>query len=412
VRYLVRSVIGGANAPDGATRMQSIIVSTVERVPDEATLLVPLRADGTVAHIVIGYGALEGRAWGVARAIPAKSKDSYQRFAIVDSIILPGAGMHELKVSSPAQLNAVQRSQQPVLPPNLERWSRTIGALGTRVWQRLTSLRIAIIGCGRTGSLIAATLVRMGIRNLTLIDPDTVEEHNLGEMDGVNDSDIGHTKVKALADFLQRHCASSHAETSIRAVADPIVIAYGAALAADVIFSCVDSDAARLASGIIATLFHKVLVDIGTGIHFTTTHSQIRHPPSAIRHRIMGADIRLILPADGCLVCFGNLANYEEALAELSQRNRKERTDRKYWWERRMGSLRTLNMLAASVAVQMLCDLAAARIRSSTWVHVQYDQSSLVRMERIVRRASEAQVNCPLCIRAGLGLDGITWNSE
>jgi hypothetical protein len=123
----------------------------------------------------------------------------------------------------------------------------------------------------------------------------------------------------------------------------------------------------------------------------------------------MGADIRLILPADGCLVCFGSLANYENALAELQQRNHGEHADRQLWWEQRTGSLRTLNMLAASIAVQMLCDLVAERIHSSTWMQLRYDPSGTVNVERIARDASPVQARCPLCVRAGLGDDGLLW---
>jgi hypothetical protein len=225
-------------------------------------------------------------------------------------------------------------------------------------------------------------------------------------MDGANDLDINRSKAEALADFLHIHCAPSRAEVLIQAVAEPIITAYRAALAADVLFSCVDNDAARLACGIIATLFHKVLVDVGTGI---LTDDQIRNPQSTIRNRTMGADIRLILPADGCLVCFGSLANYENALAELQQRNHGEHADRQLWWEQRTGSLRTLNMLAASIAVQMLCDLVAERIHSSTWMQLRYDPSGTVNVERIARDASPVQARCPLCVRAGLGDDGLLW---
>jgi len=387
--------------------MPSLIVSAAERVPDVATLLAPLRADGAMAHLALGYRALEGRVWGGARATVASSDESAGLWATVDGILLPGAGMHDLRVISQADLDAAQHPQRLAWPLDLERWSRTIGALGAHVWQRLTSLRLGIIGCGRTGSLIATTAVRMGVRDLTLIDPDLVERHNLGEMDGVSISDVGRSKVQALADFLHRQCGRSHEEMAISAVAEPVVTAYRAALPADVLFCCVDNDAARLACGIIATLFHKVLIDVGTGILNEPASSASAPLPADAR--LMGADVRLILPADGCLICFGNLANYEAALAELAHGNRKPRADRQRWWEQRQGSLRTLNMLAASLAMQMLCDLIAGRIQSSAWMQVRYDRSGAISVERLTRSSLPAPGRCFLCLRAGLGDDGLMW---
>lgn len=60
-----------------------------------------------------------------------------------------------------------------------ERWSRTIGALGTRLWRCLVGLRYGIVGVGRTGSGLALCLAQLGVHQLTLIDPDVVERHNL-----------------------------------------------------------------------------------------------------------------------------------------------------------------------------------------------------------------------------------------
>lgn len=60
-------------------------------------------------------------------------------------------------------------------------------------------MRYAIIGLGRTGSHLSAMLAAAGARHLSLIDPDFIEEHNLGEMTGITESDLGSPKVAALA---------------------------------------------------------------------------------------------------------------------------------------------------------------------------------------------------------------------
>jgi tRNA A37 threonylcarbamoyladenosine dehydratase len=85
-----------------------------------------------------------------------------------------GPGMRRLPA---VDFQALQ--QRTVSSQDAERWSRLIGALGGQdVWQRLISLSFCIIGTGRTGSLVATTLAKHGVRSLNLIDPDIVERHN------------------------------------------------------------------------------------------------------------------------------------------------------------------------------------------------------------------------------------------
>ena len=58
--------------------------------------------------------------------------------------------------------------------------------------------RVAVLGAGSVGSVLTEALVRSGIRNLTIVDPDTVEPANLSRTVYSVD-DIGHPKVAALA---------------------------------------------------------------------------------------------------------------------------------------------------------------------------------------------------------------------
>lgn len=77
----------------------------------------------------------------------------------VQAIKVTGAGMHSM-----AAVDFQGRSHQAVSTTEAERWSRLIGALGgPEVWQRLTSLHYCLIGTGRTGSLVATTLVKYGV---------------------------------------------------------------------------------------------------------------------------------------------------------------------------------------------------------------------------------------------------------
>jgi len=82
-----------------------------------------------------------------------------------------------------------------------ERYSRQvlfhgIGADGQR---RLASARVAIVGCGATGSALASLLARAGVGTLRIIDRDYVEPSNLQRQSLFDENDAAESVPKALA---------------------------------------------------------------------------------------------------------------------------------------------------------------------------------------------------------------------
>jgi len=74
--------------------------------------------------------------------------------------------------------------------------------------------RVDVIGCGATGSRIALSLAKLGIRNLHIWDFDKIEAHNIANQAFGND-DIGKFKVEALAETIKRQTgliATAHNE--------------------------------------------------------------------------------------------------------------------------------------------------------------------------------------------------------
>ena len=67
-----------------------------------------------------------------------------------------------------------------------DRQARALGTLGNA---RLRQLHVALVGVGGTGSPLAEQLTRMGVRALTLIDPDVVDtESNLRRLVGSSET--------------------------------------------------------------------------------------------------------------------------------------------------------------------------------------------------------------------------------
>lgn len=67
---------------------------------------------------------------------------------------------------------------------------------------------ITIIGCGGIGSFVTLALAKMGCREITVYDHDTVEEHNIPNQ-LYRLEDIGRSKVEALAGIVKAYTGFS-----------------------------------------------------------------------------------------------------------------------------------------------------------------------------------------------------------
>ena len=72
---------------------------------------------------------------------------------------------------------------------------RTIDTWGVGTQRHIENLRIGIVGLGSVGALVAEALARMGVSEITLIDPDVIEAHNLDRLLHADRSSVGELKV-------------------------------------------------------------------------------------------------------------------------------------------------------------------------------------------------------------------------
>ena len=82
-----------------------------------------------------------------------------------------------------------------------ERYSRQMlfAPLGRAGQQRLRAASVAIVGCGATGSALAALLVRAGVGKLRIVDRDYVEASNLQRQSLFDEQDAAESTPKAIA---------------------------------------------------------------------------------------------------------------------------------------------------------------------------------------------------------------------
>jgi molybdopterin/thiamine biosynthesis adenylyltransferase len=71
--------------------------------------------------------------------------------------------------------------------------------IGTEGQSRLAVARVAVVGCGATGSVIASLLARSGVGSLRIIDRDFVEASNLQRQSLFDESDAAQSLPKAVA---------------------------------------------------------------------------------------------------------------------------------------------------------------------------------------------------------------------
>lgn len=82
-----------------------------------------------------------------------------------------------------------------------ERYSRQIlfRGIGNEGQRKLAAARVAIVGCGATGSAMAGLLARAGVGTLRIIDRDYVEPSNLQRQSLFDESDAAESLPKAIA---------------------------------------------------------------------------------------------------------------------------------------------------------------------------------------------------------------------
>jgi adenylyltransferase/sulfurtransferase len=104
-----------------------------------------------------------------------------------------------------SEVSAAGISRDPLLK-KLDRYcrQRLLPQIGADGQHRLNESRAVIVGLGAMGSAVATNLVRAGIGEVSLIDRDFVELHNLQRQVLFCEEDVDRPKAVAAADSLQK----------------------------------------------------------------------------------------------------------------------------------------------------------------------------------------------------------------
>lgn len=189
----------------------------------------------------------------------------------------------------------LQKSFQLAAQSKTQMFDRNVRAFGPAIQDMIGDLNIAIVGCGGTGSAVAEQLVRLGIRKILLIDPDTLSESNVTRVYGSNSTDVGRPKVEVLRDYLTKvapslECRTIRGMTTSRQIAQKLI-------SADIVFGCSDDNAGRIVLSRLSTYFIIPVIDCGVLLA-----SDANGELTDINGRVT-----TMVPGAGCMVCRGRV---------------------------------------------------------------------------------------------------------
>lgn len=206
------------------------------------------------------------------------------------------------------------RSYDSGSPPLPDLFDRNVRAFGSDIQATLGDLHIAVVGAGGTGSAVAEQLVRLGVRNLLLIDVDTLSSSNVTRVYGSSLSDVGRPKV----DVLRDHLLTIAPDLSCRTVQSMITMEKSARLLTgrDLVFGCTDDNAGRLVLSRLATFHLTPVIDMGILLS------------SDADGQLTGIDgrVTVLTPGAACLVC-RNRVDMARAATELMTPEERKRLE-------------------------------------------------------------------------------------
>lgn len=209
------------------------------------------------------------------------------------------------------ELRFISSTQSTTPTTSANRFSRQVLAFGNAVQETLSTLRVAVVGIGGTGSVVATELAHLGVREFLLIDPDAVEESNLNRLVAATAHDVGVPKAKVFAARIGSINPLARCEVAVADVVDEKVAAQ--LQSCDVIFLCTDSHASRAIVNQVAYQYLIPAIDVGVAIHSRA---------GAVTDIVGRA--QMLSSGLACLLCAGWIDSNQVRLEMMSEEQRRQ----------------------------------------------------------------------------------------
>ena len=292
--------------------------------------------------------------------------------------------------------SAIKKNELPNLKTQKRRksvkaiYDRQVLAFGDEVQQEIGKLKVGIVGLGGTGSLVAEELVRLGVRNLILVDFDRFEDSNITRMYGTGKSNLGRRELKT--SIIARHLKSIRKGMTVKEISNSIVSENTLVKLAnsDVIFSCTDNDWSRSVLNRLAYQYMIPIIDAG-----------IRIKVNDFKISGVAGRVSLIGPGLPCLWCSYHLDSDRIRVESMEQAERKK-LEREGYIEGlpvRSPAVISLNSTIASLSVTMLLSLLSdfSRVPKEAPEQI-YDAVDGI----LFKSRPVAKQDCPICGSRGL----------
>lgn len=202
-----------------------------------------------------------------------------------------------------------------------QRYDRQVRAFGLEGQKNLATMKVGVVGVGGLGSSIAIGLARLGVKDITLIDPDRAEPTNLNRLAGMTSVDARLNPYKV--DLVARRIAEIEPDSVIDACASDLFEpgAWQKLRDQDILIASTDNHSTRMLLNSISHQYLIPLVSVGT---------QIKTLDEAFDNGF--GELYSVLPGQPrpCLLCSQYL-DKAEAYYELgSEENRREAAERGY----------------------------------------------------------------------------------
>ncbi len=181
--------------------------------------------------------------------IEARTVDAHGTFSDMPTVSAVGDNIHIWKAHKSRRQTAYQ-----------EKLAQTFGK-GTL--DLLSIMRVGVVGCSGTGSIIIELLVRNCVGELVIVDDDIVEKKNLNRLvnSTIDDARKQQPKVGAIERAIQKIGLGTKVDAYQGLTDSPDVVA--ALVDCDVIFGCVDSAFGRYHLDCLASAYLIPYFDVG-----------------------------------------------------------------------------------------------------------------------------------------------------
>lgn len=147
-----------------------------------------------------------------------------------------------------------------------EQGRRIAQTFGQGTYEKLTRLRVGVVGCSGTGSPVIEQLARNCVGSLVLVDPDVVERKNLNRILNSTMADVAARQPKV--ELARRTVSQMELGTEVLAFKSTLFNreAMRALASCDVLFGCMDSVDGRFALNKLASFYAIPYFDLGVRI--------------------------------------------------------------------------------------------------------------------------------------------------